>query len=96
MNMKAIWNDRVIAESDDTVFIEGNHYFPRTAVREAFLKDSDITSFCPWKGTANYYDIVIDGVENPGAAWYYRDPKEAARKITDRIAFWRGVQVVEQ
>ncbi|MDJ0698762.1 MAG: DUF427 domain-containing protein [Woeseiaceae bacterium] len=94
--MKAIWNDHVIAESDETVFVEGNHYFPRTAVRQAFLKDSDLTSFCPWKGTANYYDVIVDGMANPGAAWYYSDPKEAARQITDRIAFWRGVKVVQQ
>ena len=94
--MKAIWNNHVIAESDDTVFIEGNHYFPRTAVRDSFLEDSDMTSFCPWKGTANYFNLVVNGKENPGAAWYYKEPKEAAREIADRIAFWRGVQVVEQ
>ena len=94
--MKAIWKNRVIAESDDTVFVEGNHYFPRTAVATSCLQDSDMTSFCPWKGTANYYDVVVDGEQNPGAAWYYRDPKEAARRIADRIAFWRGVEVVEQ
>ena len=96
MNMKAIWNNRVLAESDDTVFIEGNHYFPRTAVSESFLQDSDTTSYCPWKGTANYYDLVVDGEQNEGAAWYYKEPKEAAKEIADRIAFWRGVEVVEK
>jgi uncharacterized protein (DUF427 family) len=94
--MKAVWNDHVIAESDDTVFVEGYHYFPMTAVRESVLKSSDRTSFCPWKGTANYFSLVINGDENEDAAWHYRDPKDAARKIAGRIAFWRGVQVVEE
>ena len=93
--MKAIWNNQVIAESDDTVYVEGNYYFPMTAVREAFLENSDTTSFCPWKGTASYYNLVVDGDQNENAAWYYGEPKEAAKKIAGRIAFWRGVQVVE-
>ena len=92
--MKAIWNNQVIAESDDTVFIEGNHYFPMSAVQDSFLQDSDMTSFCSWKGIANYYNLIVDGVQNENAAWYYKDPKEAARNIAGRIAFWRGVQVV--
>lgn len=93
--MKAIWNDEVIAESDDTVVVERNHYFPLGSVKEAFLKPSDTTSFCPWKGTANYYTLAIDGEENPDAAWYYAEPKDAASQIAGRVAFWRGVQVLE-
>lgn len=92
--MKAIWNNKVIAESDDTVFIEGNHYFPMDAVQESFLQDSDTTSFCSWKGTANYYNVVVDGAQNENAAWYYKDPKDAAKEIAGRVAFWRGVEVV--
>ncbi len=93
--MKAIWNDQVIAESDDTVFVEGNYYFPMTAVRESYLENSDTTSFCPWKGTASYYNLVVDGAQNDDAAWYYKEPKDAARKIAGRVAFWRGVDVVD-
>lgn len=93
--MKAIWNDHVIAESDDTVFIEGNHYFPMSAINRAVLMRSDRTSFCPWKGTANYYNLAINGNKNEDAAWYYSEPKDAAQKIAGRVAFWRGVQVVE-
>ena len=93
--MKAIWNNAVIAESDDTVFIEGNHYFPMTAVRDSLLENSDTTSFCPWKGTANYYNLVVDGKQNQDAAWYYNEPKKAAKEIAGRVAFWRGVEVVE-
>ena len=92
--MKAVLNDQVIAESDDTVYVEGNHYFPMSAVRESFLKDSDMTTICSWKGVANYYHLVVDGIHNENAAWYYKDPKDAAMKIAGRIAFWRGVQVV--
>ena len=92
--MKAIWNNQVIAESEDTVFVEGNHYFAMNAVSESFLQESDTTSFCSWKGTANYYNLVVDGLQNENAAWYYKDPKDAARKIAGRIAFWRGVEVV--
>ena len=92
--MKAMWNGQVIAESDDTVFIEGNYYFPMTAVKESFLQNSDTTSLCPWKGIANYYHLVVDGAKNDDAAWYYKSPREAAMKIAGHIAFWRGVQVV--
>lgn len=92
--MKAIWNDTVIAESDDTVVVEGNHYFPLSSVNEALLKSSEKTTFCPWKGTANYYTLSIDGAENTDAAWYYAQPKDAAKQIAGRVAFWRGVQVV--
>ena len=92
--MKAVWKDQVIAESDDTVVVEGNHYFPREAVNDAYLKSSDKTTFCSWKGTANYYTLSVDGEENTDAAWYYSKPKKAASKIAGRVAFWRGVQVV--
>lgn len=93
--MQAIWNDEVIAESGDTVVVEGNHYFPLDSVKEAFLKPSDTTSFCSWKGTANYYTLSVNNKENPDAAWSYAEPKDAASQIAGRIAFWRGVQVLE-
>lgn len=89
----ATWNGAVIAQSDDTVVVEGNHYFPRDAVKAEHLKDSATTSVCPWKGTASYHTVVVDGAENPDAAWYYPNPKDAAAEIRDRIAFWRGVEV---
>ncbi len=92
--MKAVWKDVTIAESADTVVIEGNHYFPRGAVRTDVLQDSQTTSHCPWKGTASYYSIAVGGDVNKDAAWYYADPKSAAATIKDRIAFWKGVQVV--
>ena len=91
--VRATWNGQVIAESDDTVVVEGNHYFPQDAVRAEVLAASDTTTICPWKGTASYYSLVVDGEENADAAWYYPTPKDAAAEITDRIAFWRGVQV---
>ena len=90
---KAIWNGTVIAESDDTVVVEGNHYFPRSAVSEGVLTDSATTSVCPWKGTASYHSVVVDGKTNADAAWYYPEPKDAAAEIRDRIAFWKGVEV---
>jgi uncharacterized protein (DUF427 family) len=93
--MKAIWKDTVIAESDDTVVVEGNHYFPPDSVSQALVQDSDTTSVCPWKGTASYYSVVVDGETNPDAAWYYPEPKDAANNILGRVAFWKGVQVVE-
>ncbi|MGN6695547.1 MAG: DUF427 domain-containing protein [Aquihabitans sp.] len=91
--VQAIWNGEVIAESDDTVVVEGNHYFPPSAVRAEMLERVDTTTVCPWKGTASYYDVGVDGERNAGAAWYYPDPKDAAAEIKDRIAFWRGVTV---
>ncbi len=93
--MKAIWNDTIIAESDDTVVVEGNHYFPPGAVNKALLKDSSKTTACPWKGTANYYTLSVEGTENTDAAWCYAEPKDAAKQIAGRVAFWRGVQVVD-
>jgi uncharacterized protein (DUF427 family) len=92
--MRAIWNGTVIAESDDTVVVEGNHYFPLSSVHAETLQPSDRQSVCPWKGTASYYDVVVDGDRNADAAWYYPTPKEAAQQITGRVAFWRGVEVV--
>jgi uncharacterized protein (DUF427 family) len=91
---KAIWNARVIAASDDTVVVEGNHYFPSESVDFAFLQPSSATTTCPWKGVAHYYDLVVDGQTNPKAAWYYPQPKPAAAQIQGRIAFWNGVQVI--
>ena len=91
--VEARWNSAVIARSDDTVVVEGNHYFPLEAVDAAVLKPSATTSFCPWKGTAHYYSLVVDGAENRDAAWYYAEPKDAAKQIKGRVAFWKGVQV---
>jgi uncharacterized protein (DUF427 family) len=93
--MKAIWNNEVLAESNETVVIEGNHYFPASSVTEEFLKPSDTTYECPWKGTANYYNLSVAGAENPDAAWYYANPKDAAKEIAGHIAFGNGVQIVE-
>ncbi|KPF80138.1 hypothetical protein IP78_07580 [Brevundimonas sp. AAP58] len=90
---KALWNGAVIADSDDTVVVEGNHYFPRDAVDPAVLRPSSTTTVCPWKGTASYHSIVVDGKENRDAAWFYPEPKSAAAEIADRIAFWKGVEV---
>ncbi|NNL05095.1 MAG: DUF427 domain-containing protein [Xanthomonadales bacterium] len=91
--VRAVWNGQVIAESDQTVVVEGNHYFPADSVRSEFLQDSDTTTHCSWKGMANYYSLEVDGQTNKDAAWYYREPKSAASAIKDRIAFWRGVEV---
>ena len=93
--MKAIYNDKVIAESDDTVFLENNHYFPMESIQKAYFSESDTHTRCPWKGTASYFTITVDGKENADAAWYYASPSEKASSITNRIAFWKGVQVIE-
>ncbi len=93
--MKAIWNDKVIAESDDTIVVESSHYFPSESVNHAYLIESSTTSECYWKGTSNYYSLNVDGETNADAAWYYADPKPKASEIKDHIAFWRGVEVVE-
>jgi uncharacterized protein (DUF427 family) len=93
--MKAIWNGKTIARSDDTIVVEGNHYFPPESVKSEYLRDTSATTVCGWKGTAQYYDLLVDGQTNPQAAWYYPAPKDAARQIQGRIAFWKGVQVVE-
>ena len=89
----ATWNDTVIASSDDTLVLEGNDYFPISSVTEGVLVASDTTSVCPWKGTASYYSVVVDGKVNEDAAWYYPAPKDAAAELRDRVAFGRGVQV---
>ena len=93
--MKAIWHDTVLAESDETVVVEGNHYFPASAIKRDYFRESSKHTTCPWKGLASYYDVVVDGEVNADAAWYYPEPKPAAQEIKDRVAFWRGVQVVE-
>lgn len=89
----ATWNGQIIAQSDDTVVVENNHYFPRDAVRAEYLTPSTTTSVCPWKGTASYHSLVVDGKENRDAAWFYPTPRSAAAEIADRIAFWKGVEV---
>ncbi|HVF89818.1 MAG TPA: DUF427 domain-containing protein [Blastocatellia bacterium] len=91
--MKATWHDAVIAESDDTVVVEGNHYFPSESIKKEYFKESGTHSTCPWKGEASYYDVVVDGEINKDAAWYYPTPKDAAIQVKDRVAFWRGVKV---
>lgn len=93
--MKALWKGTVIAESDDTVVVEGNHYFPAAAVKSEYLLHSNTVTSCSWKGQAKYHTVFVNGDANPDAAWYYPDPKEAAANIKGRIAFWKGVQVVE-
>lgn len=89
----ATWNGSVIASSDDTVIVEGNHYFPIESVVDGVLQPSQHTTVCSWKGTANYYDVVVGGDRNANAAWYYATPKDAAKEITGRVAFWKGVTV---
>lgn len=91
--MRAVWNGAVIAESDATVVVEGNHYFPAQSVDPSVLRPSDTHTVCPWKGTASYWTLEVDGRTNPDAAWFYPDPKPRAEQIRDRIAFWRGVTV---
>jgi uncharacterized protein (DUF427 family) len=91
--VQAVWNGAIIADTEDTVVVEGNHYFPPDAVAADVLKPSATTSVCPWKGKASYYTLVVDGKENPDAAWYYPEPKSAASEIKGRIAFWKGVQI---
>jgi uncharacterized protein (DUF427 family) len=90
---KAIWNGAVLAESDNTVVVESNHYFPPDSIHKQYFKESDTHTTCPWKGLANYYNIEVDGQVNKDAAWYYPDPKEKAKQIEDYVAFWRGVKV---
>jgi uncharacterized protein (DUF427 family) len=91
--MKASWNNVVIAESDVTEVVEGNHYFPISALNMNYFKKSDTTTVCSWKGTANYYTVEVNGKSNPDAAWYYADPKSAAKNIAGYVAFWKGVEV---
>ena len=91
--MKATWNGAVIAQSDATEVVDGNHYFPPDSVNSDYLKKSDATSSCAWKGMASYYDLVVDGSINSQAAWYYADPKPKAANIKNHVAFWKGVEV---
>jgi uncharacterized protein (DUF427 family) len=93
--MRAIWKNVTVAQSDDTVVVEGNHYFPRDSLKGEYFRESDLHSVCPWKGTASYLDVVVDGQENRNAGWYYPAPKDAAREIKDRVAFWHGVEVTD-
>lgn len=95
MAIEAVFNGQVIARSEHTVFLEGNHYFPPESVDEAYLRKSRAKTVCPWKGVASYYSIEIDGVRNQNAAWTYRHPSPLARKIKNHVAFWHGVEVVE-
>ncbi len=91
--MKAIWNDKVLAESDDTIVVEMNHYFPPDSVNKEYVRESSTHTTCPWKGLASYYDVVVDDKVNKDAAWYYPDPKSDAEMIKGYVAFWRGVKV---
>ncbi len=90
---KATWNGVVLAESDQTEIVEGNHYFPSESIKKEYLKSSDHHSVCPWKGTASYYNLEVNGEVNENAAWYYPDPSDAAKQIKDHVAFWKGVTV---
>jgi uncharacterized protein (DUF427 family) len=91
--MKATWKGAVLAESEDTVVVEGNHYFPEASLNREHFRESATHTFCPWKGEASYYDVVVGGETNRDAAWFYPEPKEAAEQIKGRVAFWRGVKV---
>lgn len=93
--MKAIWNNQVLAESNETIVVDNNHYFPPSSLTMAHFSASDTTSNCPWKGEANYYNVIVDDKENKDAAWYYASPKEAAREIKDHVVFWHGVIIDE-
>ena len=90
---KATWGGVVLAESDETIVVEGNHYFPRNSIATEYFSENSRQSVCPWKGTASYFDVIVDGNVNAGAAWYYPNPKPAAADIRDHVAFWRGVDV---
>lgn len=91
--MKALWKNQILAESNQTIVIENNHYFPLSSINNQYFSNSDTTTICPWKGTASYYSIIINGEENTDAAWYYPEPKDAAKEIKNYVAFWNGVEV---
>lgn len=93
--MKAIWNNTIVAESDDTIVVEGNHYFPHDAIKKEHFEKTDHTSVCPWKGTANYFSVKVESEVNENAAWYYAEPKPIAKDIKNRVAFWKGVEVTK-
>lgn len=93
--MKAIWNDKILAESDATVVVEGNHYFPEDSINKEYFAPSATHTICPWKGTASYYDVVVEGETNRDAAWFYPEAKDAAKEIENYVAFWKGVKITE-
>jgi uncharacterized protein (DUF427 family) len=93
--MKAIWNNTVLAESNETIQVEGNHYFPPQAIKNEFFKPSSTHTTCPWKGLASYYTLEVNGQKNANAAWYYPQPKDAAKQIAGYVAFWKGVKITE-
>jgi uncharacterized protein (DUF427 family) len=93
--MKAIWNNEVVAESNETIVVEGNHYFPPHSIKKEFFTNSDTHTVCPWKGTASYYTLIVNGKENKDAAWYYPETSELAKNIKGYVAFWKGVEVVD-
>jgi len=93
--MKAVWNNTILAESNDTVVVENNHYFPPSSINKDYFKESETHSTCPWKGLASYYTIEVDGMTNPDAAWFYPTTKHTAKPIEGYIAFWKGVQVID-
>lgn len=93
--MKAIWNNTILAETGETIVVEGNYYFPQQSIKKEHLKTSKTHTTCSWKGIASYYDILVDGKVNKDAAWYYPQPKEAAKNIANYVAFWKGVQIVK-
>ncbi|MFS4456559.1 DUF427 domain-containing protein [Maribacter sp. 2304DJ31-5] len=93
--MKAIWNNTIIAESDDTLIVENNHYFPPESIKKEYFKESSSHTVCPWKGQASYYSLEVNGAENKDAAWYYPEVSELAKGIKGRVAFWKGVEITE-
>lgn len=93
--MKSIWKDKILAESNETIIIEGNHYFPPDSIRKEYFQNSETHTTCPWKGEASYYNIVVNGEVNNDGAWYYPEPKDAAKEIRNYVAFWKGVEVVD-
>ncbi|GEQ85467.1 hypothetical protein ULMS_09750 [Patiriisocius marinistellae] len=93
--MKAIWNNQILAESNDTIIIENNHYFPKNSIKEEYFKESNKSTHCPWKGDASYYSIYVDGESNIDAAWYYPKTSHAAKPIEGYVAFWKGVEISE-
>ncbi len=92
---KAVWNGQILAESDNTEVVEGNHYFPEDSLKREFFSNSETKTVCPWKGDASYYNIEVDGKINADAAWYYPEPKPAANNIKNYVAFWKGVKVTD-
>ncbi len=94
--MKAIWNNKIIAESNETIVVENNHYFPKNSVKKEYFESSNTDSLCPWKGFASYYNVIVDGKTNANAAWYYPEPKEKAKEIKNYVAFWKGVKVINE